>query len=356
MLLHGEQYLEWKRPLPTSGSLVNEFKVVDILNKGKGVVFIIGVTIKDEAGNEICYNEYSNFIRGVKGVGNKTSADRGAATAENKAPSRAPDAIVKEKTSETQAALYRLSGDRNPLHIDPEMSKMGGFDVPILHGLCTFGIAGKHVFKTFANCDPKMMKSIKVRFSRHVFPGETLQTEMWREDGGKRILFQVRVLERNVLAITNAAVELNAASTLPPAISSNAGQSSDGALADVPGFKSSAMFKQIAASIEARSTEDRVAQVKKMKAIFQFDITNGAKTQSWTIDLKNGGGSVIVGKTQQKPDVTIIVSDADFVDLAAGKLNAQKAFMGGQIKLRGQMMLATKLDGLLKDATKSSKL
>ena len=165
MLLHGEQYLELKRPIPTSGTLINEFKVVDILDKGgKGVVFVIGVTVKDASGNEICYNEYSNFIRGVKGIGNKSSTERGAATAANNPPNRAPDAIVKEKTSGDQAALYRLSGDRNPLHIDPEMSKMGGFDVPILHGLCSFGYAGKHIFKTFGNNDPTAFKSIKVSF------------------------------------------------------------------------------------------------------------------------------------------------------------------------------------------------
>lgn len=135
MLVHGEHYLEWKRPLPTSATLINEFKVVDILNKGKAAVLIIGATLKDAAsGEEYCYNEYSNFIRGVTGVGNKASGDRGAATAANDAPKRAPDAVVTEKTTPEQAALYRLSGDRNPLHIDPEMSKMGGFDVPILHG------------------------------------------------------------------------------------------------------------------------------------------------------------------------------------------------------------------------------
>lgn len=353
MLLHGEQYLEWKRPIPVSGTLINEFKVVDILNKGKGVLFIIGVTVKDENGNVICYNEYSNFIRGVKGVGNKSRADVGAATANNDPPNRPPDVIIKEKTSETQAALYRLSGDRNPLHIDPEMSKMGGFDVPILHGLCSFGIAGKHVFQTFANNDPKLLKNMKVRFSKHVFPGETLQTEMWREDGGKRIVFQVRVLERDVLAITNAAVELNGVS---PAVKQPAASKTNVAtLDDIPGFKASAIFKQIAAGIEARSPADRKVQISKTKAVFQFDVSSNGKTQSWTVDMKNDLGSVSVGKAS-KADVTIIVSDSDFVDLATGKLNGQKAFMSGKLKVKGQMMLATKLDGLLKDASGSSKL
>lgn len=207
MLLHGEQYLEFKKPLPNEGTLTNEMKVVDVVDKGKGVVLVLGVTSKDASGDVVCYNEFSNFIRGVKGVGNKKGKDRGAATANVSPPSRAPDVVVEEKTDESQAALYRLSGDYNPLHIDPEMSAMGGFDVPILHGLCTFGIAGKHVFKHFCGNDSKKFKSIKARFAKHVFPGETLRTEMWKE--GSTVIFQVRVLERDVLAITNAAVQLN---------------------------------------------------------------------------------------------------------------------------------------------------
>jgi multifunctional beta-oxidation protein len=199
-LLHGEQFLELKKAIPTSGTLTSEAKLVDVLDKGKNCVLIIGVTTKDSNGDVVCYNEFSNFIRGVSGVGNKAS-DRGAATASNEPPKRNPDKIVSEKTNENQAALYRLSGDRNPLHIDPEMSKIGGFDVPILHGLCSFGISVKHILKNFGR-----PKNIKVRFSKNVFPGETLQTEMWKE--GRKVYFQVRVLERNVLAITNAAVEL----------------------------------------------------------------------------------------------------------------------------------------------------
>jgi acyl dehydratase len=206
MLLHGEQFLELFKPIPTSGTLINEAKVVDVVDKGKGTLLIIGVTTKDASGQKICYNEYTNFIRGVSGKGSKKGKDRGAATALNNPPSRQPDSFIEEKTNENQAAIYRLAGDLNPLHIDPEMSKMGGFDVPILHGLCTFGYATKHVVEKYLNRDGKRVKSIKARFAKHVFPGETLRTEMWKE--GEKIYFQVRVVERDVLAITNAAVEL----------------------------------------------------------------------------------------------------------------------------------------------------
>ncbi|KAG0165652.1 hypothetical protein DFQ28_008478 [Apophysomyces sp. BC1034] len=207
MLLHGEQFLSLKKPIPTSGSLKSQARVVDILDKGKGAAVTIGVTTTDESGEVVFENEFTLFIRGSGGFGGaKKGTDRGAATANNTPPNRKPDAIVTEKTNEDQAALYRLSGDYNPLHIDPSMSAIGGFDVPILHGLCSFGVSGKHVLKAFGNNDPASFKNIKARFAKHVFPGETLETQMWKE--GSKIIFQTRVVERDVIAISNAAVEL----------------------------------------------------------------------------------------------------------------------------------------------------
>jgi len=181
MLLHGEQYLELKRPIPTSGKLISTPHVIDILDKGKGASIVLGVTTTDEKGDVIFENQTTLFIRGIGGFGGKkTSEDRGAATALNKPPARAPDAVVQEKTNENQAALYRLSGDYNPLHIDPNMSAMGGFDVPILHGMCTLGISGKHVLSAFGKNNPNTFKNIKVRLAAPVFPGETLETQMWK--------------------------------------------------------------------------------------------------------------------------------------------------------------------------------
>ncbi|KAF9146338.1 hypothetical protein BGX30_001352 [Mortierella sp. GBA39] len=207
MLLHGEQYLEIIRPFPTSGKLTSTPYVVDILDKGKGCVVTIGVKTTDEEGNDICVNEFTMFIRGSGGFGGKKDGtDRGAATAANQIPARKPDFVVQEKTSEDQAALYRLSGDWNPLHIDPDMAAIGGFDVPILHGLCSFGVAGKHIFNTYCSNDATQFKNIKVRFAKTVNPGETLETSMWRE--GNKVLFQVRAVERDAIVISNAAVEL----------------------------------------------------------------------------------------------------------------------------------------------------
>ncbi|CAO3632127.1 unnamed protein product [Cunninghamella echinulata] len=208
MLLHGEQFLELKKAIPTSGTLKSKARIVDILDKGKGATVVVGITTRDESGEVVFENESTLFIRGSGGFGgDKKGSDRGAATAANTPPNRKPDVIVTEKTHEDQAALYRLSGDYNPLHIDPDMSAIGGFEVPILHGLCSFGISGKHVLKAFGNNDPESFKNIKVRFAKHVFPGETLETQMWKE--GNKVIFQTRVVERDVIAISNAAVELN---------------------------------------------------------------------------------------------------------------------------------------------------
>ncbi|KAF3939067.1 hypothetical protein ABW19_dt0208695 [Dactylella cylindrospora] len=204
MLLHGEQYLEIRKfPIPTSGKFVSYPKLVEVQDKGAAAAVVSGVLTKDAVtGEDIFYNESTAFIRGSGGFGGKSKgADRGAATAPNKPPARKPDVVVEEKTTDDQAALYRLSGDRNPLHIDPEFSKVGGFKIPILHGLCFFGISGKHVYNTFGP-----YKNIKARFAGTVIPGQTLRTEMWKE--GNKIIYQVKVVETGKFAITNAAAEL----------------------------------------------------------------------------------------------------------------------------------------------------
>jgi len=351
MLLHGEQYLVVHKPIPTSGKLVSEGRIIDILDKGKGAAVILGVTTKDESGDVILENEFTLFIRGSGGFGGKKSSDRGEATAANDIPKRAPDAVVKEKTNENQAALYRLSGDWNPLHIDPQMSSMGGFEVPILHGLCSFGFAGKHIHSKYGNRDPKAIKSVKARFAKHVFPGETLQTEMWKE--GNKIIYQVRVLERDVIAISNGAVILNGSGG-SAAAQPSAGPKISGDSVGVPGFSSSAVFEQLLQKMVASSADERKSQVKKVKGVFVFDIKNkDGQTQKWFIDLKNGEGKVGLNAPPGKADVSISVSDADFVEIANGRLNAQKAFTSGRIKAKGALMLATKLGDVLKSGGKS---
>ena len=139
---------------------------------GKGCVITMGCSTFDEKGTEIIYNEFSNFIRGVSGIGSKKSSNTGSNSSKlnNHTPpaNRQPDKSLKEKTFVEQAALYRLSGDSNPIHIDPQMSSMGGFEVPIIHGLCTFGIACKHLIQAFGNGDSKRFNAMKVKRTQHL--------------------------------------------------------------------------------------------------------------------------------------------------------------------------------------------
>ncbi|OAA58113.1 peroxisomal multifunctional beta-oxidation protein [Niveomyces insectorum RCEF 264] len=214
MLLHGEQYLEIKKyPIPTAGSLVSTARLLDVVDKGNAAIVRNGIsTVLAATGEELFYNEVTVFLRGCGGFGGaKKITDRGAATAAHSPPAdrlQTPDAVVEAVTSPEQAALYRLSGDYNPLHVDPAFAAMGGFAQPILHGLCSFGFAGRAVYETYG-----AFRNIKVRFAGTVLPGQTLVTEMWRDAAQRnRIVFQTRVKETGKLAIGGAAAELVAGS------------------------------------------------------------------------------------------------------------------------------------------------
>jgi 3-hydroxyacyl-CoA dehydrogenase/3a,7a,12a-trihydroxy-5b-cholest-24-enoyl-CoA hydratase len=335
-ILHGEQYTELKRPLPPSAKLTHKAKIKEIWDKGKGAVVVTAITSFDEDGNELVYNELSTFVRGAGGWG----GERGPSTDVNPAPDRKPDAVVEEKIDESQALLYRLSGDINPLHVDPSFAKAFGFEKPILHGLCTFGFAARHVIKTFSNNDPRFFKSIKVRFSESVFPGETLMTEMWKEpsaDGkSDKIVFRCKVKERDKVVISNAAVELYKEIPKAPEKKKPAQAGSVSGAATVPSGEptSAEAFAVIADYIASNS--GIVAEVGKT---FLFKLTN--PDSAWTLDLKNGKGSVTAGGSAG--ECVLELSDADFCAMTAGKADPMKLWTDKKLKISGDVMASQKL-------------
>ncbi|NXC87665.1 DHB4 enzyme, partial [Cercotrichas coryphoeus] len=317
-----------------AGELTSVATVADILDKGSGAVLLIDVNTY--CGKDlVCYNQFSLFFIGAGRFGGKRTSEKAKPTAVP--PKRPPDAVISDVTSVDQAALYRLSGDWNPLHLDPSFAALGGFEKPILHGLCTFGFAARNVLKQFANNDVNRFKAIKVRFANPVYPGQTLQTEMWKE--GNRIHFQTKIKETGELAIAGGYVDMVPALEKPSAREPLMTE----------GLQSNLVFQEIGRRVKEMGNE----LVKKVNAIFQWDITKDGKTaMQWTIDLKNGSGAVYPGPARSSADTTFTLSDEDFMDVVQQKINPQKAFFSGKLKVKGNIMLSQKLEMILKDYAK----
>ena len=201
MLLHGEQDTEVFKPFPPEGKINMKSVISDVADKTKGALLTISTEkTLEETGEVIGVDKTRIFIRGIGGFGFKgqTKVEPLPAT-----PDRAPDRTVSEQTAPNQAILYRLNSDLNPLHISPDMAAMGGFEKPILHGLCTFGFSTRAVLKEYCNNDVSAFKSISTRFTSHVFPGETLITEMWQE--GDKVIFTTKTAERGKVVIQGQA-------------------------------------------------------------------------------------------------------------------------------------------------------
>jgi len=185
-VLHGEQKIILHKEIPVKGSLISTASCTAIYDKGdKGAVVNMEIQSRDENGELLFENQAVIFDRS----GGNFGGDRGPKTEKIEPPAgKDPDFSVSYETSPNQAALYRLSGDKNPLHIDPEFAKMGGFDTPILHGLCTYGYAGRAILHGACGGDPAKFKSFGARFTGVVFPGETLITEGWEAGSGNYII------------------------------------------------------------------------------------------------------------------------------------------------------------------------
>jgi acyl dehydratase len=197
-VLHGEQETELHRPIPSAAEVEHQPRISNIYDKGKAALVIVEVVTTEKGGDPICTNKFSAFVRDAGGFGGDSGPH-----AVNKVPDeRAPDYIIETKTSPTQALLYRLTGDMNPLHADPQVAKAAGFPKPILQGLCTYGIACKAVIDHALDGDVTRVGSYGVRFAGPIFPGETLVTKVWKMDD--KLLISSHSKESEGWVLTNA--------------------------------------------------------------------------------------------------------------------------------------------------------
>jgi 3-hydroxyacyl-CoA dehydrogenase/3a,7a,12a-trihydroxy-5b-cholest-24-enoyl-CoA hydratase len=204
-LLHGEQFIEFFAPLPANENkfITKPPHLVELLDKGSNTVVITENNTYTQNGKLLCRNQTCCMILGTGGWnGPRTTSNKLIENIVN-VPDREPDKIVEQRTQLNQAALYRLSGDRNPLHIDPRFAQAGGYSKPILHGLCSLGFAARHVMKSYPG---ERMLRLKARFSGVIYPGETIVTSIWRE--GPRAHFQCASKESKKTIITGAYVDL----------------------------------------------------------------------------------------------------------------------------------------------------
>jgi len=207
-VLHGEQGLTLHRPLRASATLVGKTVIDEIVDKGaeKGALIYSRRDLYDQQSGElVCSLTSTGFCRGEGGFGGPSGPTR----APHELPSRAPDQVCDLRTLPQAALIYRLSGDYNPLHAEPSVAASVGFRQPILHGLCTYGVAGYAILKTICGHDAARLRRLDARFSAPVYPGETIRTEMWSEAAG-RASFRARVMERDLVVLNNGLVEYTA--------------------------------------------------------------------------------------------------------------------------------------------------
>jgi len=197
MVVDGDRDITFHRPLAAVANLVVDSRVLAVFDKGKekGAVIRHQTVLKNENGEELATLVASRFARGDGGFGGPSEGQ----PEPHKVPARSPDKSIDISTRADQALIYRLCGDRNPLHSDPEFARHAGFPRPILHGMCTFGITCRGILQTYADYDPAAFKQHAARFSSPVFPGETVTLDLWKD--GNVISFEARVKARNVAVI-----------------------------------------------------------------------------------------------------------------------------------------------------------
>ena len=206
-VVHGEMGFKIHKPLPTAASITAKTRVTDIFDKGEGVGALIvqqREIVDRESGDKLATKTRTTFARGNGGFG----GERGPSSVKVIPKDREPDVICDLATLPQSALIYRLSGDYNPLHCDPDVAEQAGFPMPILQGLCTYGTAGHAILRTLCDYDPLRFTGMQARFSAPVFPGETIRTEMWRDGGDGKAVFRSRVIERDMVVLDQGTAEV----------------------------------------------------------------------------------------------------------------------------------------------------
>lgn len=205
-VVHGEQRLTLNRPLPPRGEVIARSRVVEALDKGegKGALIYVETAVSDAGSGELLFSTLStSFARGDGGFG----GPEGPGLAPHTVPERPPDLSVETTTRPEQALLYRLNGDLNPLHADPVLARSVGFEAPILHGLCSYGIACRQILGSVAAYDNTRIATFDVRFSAPIYPGETIVTQIWVD--GSVVSYESFCKERQVKILSNGKCTLN---------------------------------------------------------------------------------------------------------------------------------------------------
>jgi acyl dehydratase len=205
LVVDGERDITFHKPFATSAHITADSTVLDVFDKGRdrGAVIRHQTVLRDANGDKLATLVASRFARGDGGFGGPSEGQ----PEPHKVPARSPDRSVDIPTRPDQALIYRLCGDRNPLHSDPEFAKRAGFPKPILHGMCTYGISCRGILQSYADYDPTAFKQHVARFSSPVYPGETITIDMWKD--GDVISFEARVKARGVAVIKNGRTVLS---------------------------------------------------------------------------------------------------------------------------------------------------
>lgn len=331
-VLHGEQYLEVYKTLPLNEELRSTIEIIDVLDKGKNALIVIGAKTYDKNDELVCYNEVAAIIVKAGGFGGPKNSSKIKLTEEH--PKRNADATVIETTSTSQAAIYRLSGDLNPLHIDPNFALLGGFKEPILHGLASLGFAVRHVLLRYADNDPSLFKAVKVRFVKPVLPGDSLKTSMWRQ--GNRIYFQTEAVKAKNIVISGAYVDLHKVIdkklSLPP--------SGGHTLLNSPGF--------------ADAIQEKLYLTQNLRDLSYnclLEVDDCGRKSLWIIH--NGHISNITDSNYKDYDVVLRINDDNLTSMLTGRLSYKDAERLGAVDVEGDQHLGAMI---LQLVTPNSKL